>query len=272
MEILPSGTVAVAAGNSMKKAVIFIISVLMLECAQAQTNGLSFQWHGQTMGVDFELTNLAADVKGAIRDDVAYALSLIPSTNVTFEALTPTSSNYGKYAGFVMFSHATPINYCGGVLCYYKNSGGKTVLHLSPETCAKYAAAVALTNQYAAAMGALSNRLQQAMIGYNVAAMTLAEKRNFFWNPPLMEKIETMKGVQFEQFLNDSIPDVNDPIHGVWPFPSILRFKVSSELIDGGNPPMLSCDVIGGNLDTGDIDTFTLVYVDGIWRFCPPCF
>ena len=254
----------------MKNAIVIIAGVMAITCAQSQTAGLTFQWHGQTMGIDFELTNLTADVKGAIRDDVAHALSLIPSTNVTFEALTPTSSNYGKYAGFVTFSHATPINYCGGVLCYYKNSGGQPLLLLAPETCAKYAAAVTLTNQYVAAMVALFNRLQQAMAGYNVSAMTLAEKRNFFWNPPLMEKIETMEGDRFEQFLNDSIPDVNDPIHGVWPFPSILRFKMSSELIKGGNPAMLSCDVIGGNLDTGDIDTFTLVYVDGIWRFCPP--
>ena len=254
----------------MKKVIAIVAGVMAITCVQSQVIGLTFQWHGQTLGIDFELTNLTADVKGAIRDDVAYALSLIPATNVTFEALTSTSSNYGKYAGFVRFSHATPINYCGGVLCYYKNGGGQTVFQLDPEACANYAAAVALTNQYASAMIALSNRLQQAMVGYNVAAMTLAEKRNFFWNPPLMEKIETMEGDRFEQFLNDSISDVNDPIHGVWPFPSILRFKVSSELIKGGNPAMLSCDVIGGNLHTGDIDTFTLVYVDGIWRFCPP--
>ena len=251
-------------------AIISVMAAYLCTAASGQDLSWTFQWEASRYGLVFEDTNLVASVKNAIRDDIAYALSLIPSTNVTFEALTPTSSNYGKYAGFVTFSHSTPINYCDGILCYYKSSGGQTVFQLDPEACTNYAAAIALTNQYASAMTALSNRLQQAMIGYDVAAMTLAEKRDFFWNPPLMEKIETMEGGRFEQFLNDSIPDVNDPIHGVWPFPSILRFKMSSGLIKGGNPPMLSCDVIGGNLDTGDIDTFTLVYVDGVWRFCPP--
>ena len=253
----------------MKRMIAIIACLLVFVCARTQGTELTFQWSGQTMGVDFEDTNLTASVKYAIRDDIAYGLSLIPPTNVTFEVLTPTSSGYGKYAGFMTVSHTTPINYCDGILCYFKNIGGNKVFQLSPAVCSNYVAAIALTNQYASAVTALSNYLHQAEAGYDVANMTLAQKRDFFWNPPLMEKIEILKGGQFEQFLNASIPDVNDPIKGVWPFPSILCFKVSSELIAGGNQPVLSCKVIGGHLEDDDINTFLLVYIDGFWRFCP---
>ena len=77
----------------MKKTVIFIL--LGASCAYAQTTNLTFQWHGQTMGLEFETTNLTASVKNAIRDDVAYALSLIAASNVTFEVSAPNTNHTG---------------------------------------------------------------------------------------------------------------------------------------------------------------------------------
>jgi hypothetical protein len=92
----------------MKKLIMTIM--LGASCACAQPTNLTFQWHGQTMGVQFEVANLTDSVKVAIRDDIAYSLSLIPATNVTFTATTSNTN----YSGILSIHYKTPINYCGG--------------------------------------------------------------------------------------------------------------------------------------------------------------
>ena len=74
----------------MKKLILATIT-LSMSYGYAQTN-LTFQWHGQTMGVEFEVTNLTASVKAAIRDDIAYSLSLIPTNDVAFNPLTSNTT------------------------------------------------------------------------------------------------------------------------------------------------------------------------------------
>ena len=191
--------------GNMKKAIVIVVGVMAITCAQSQVIGLTFQWHGQDMIVDFETTNLSASVKSAIRDDIAYSLSIIASSNVVFETLTPDSSNYGKYTGFMTISHTTPINYCGGVLCYYKNSGGQTIFQLSPKTCANYAAAVTLTNQHAIAINAFSNFFSNAKTGFDVTNMTLAEKKAFFWGVAAIDAWEQEEDANFDQALTDAL-------------------------------------------------------------------
>ena len=248
----------------MKKLIQTII-LLGASCVCAQTNGLTFQWHGQTMGVEFEVTNLAASVKNAIRDDVAYALSLIPSTNVTFEALTPVSSGYGKYAGFARFSSAR-IDYCTGVLCFYKTVGNMVCWEIDTDTSTTYLAAIAVTNQYATAVNAFTNYFYQFTEGkIDTSKMTLAEKKALVWNPPFMQRLEADYRDTLEEILSEIVPAVPAPL-GACPFPSILAFTVEIDFPEEWNPPLLCCEVkFWGEYKS----TFLFCYVDGKWRFSP---
>ena len=253
----------------MKKAIVIVAGVMAITCAQAQATGLTFQWHGQTLGVDFGLTNLTAGVKGAIRDDVAYSLSLIPTTNVTFEALTPTSSNYGKYAGFVTFSHSTPINYCDGILCYYNTSGGQTVFQLDQDVCSAYAVAITLTNQHAAAVTAFSNFVSHAKTGFDVTGMTLAEKKAFFWGTAAIDALEREEGANFDQVLTDALSSrpSDIPPWAFPPMPSILAFSAWDGAGAGLPVPMLLCKVKRWD-PVNKTTHWSFVYADGRWKYC----
>ena len=62
-----------------------------------QPCGTSWRVHAPhgTMGLDFKETNLTASVKNAIRDDIAYSMSLIAASNVTFEVSAPNTNHTG---------------------------------------------------------------------------------------------------------------------------------------------------------------------------------
>jgi hypothetical protein len=149
------------------------IFLLGASCACAQTTNLTFQWHGQTMGLEFETTNLTASVKNAIRDDIAYSMSLIAASNVTFEVSAPNTN----HTGVVSFHYKTPINYLEGELCFYKTIGGNVWWQIDSETCSKYLAAIALTNQHAVAVNSFSNFYHQVINGFDITGMTLEEKK-----------------------------------------------------------------------------------------------
>jgi hypothetical protein len=220
-----------------------IMTAIMLNVAHsyAQTTNLTFQWHGQTMGVYFEATNLTASVKRAIRDDIAYSLSLIPTNNVTFEILPPTNPDSANYTGIVSIHRTTPINYCEGILCFYKTVGGNIYWEIDTEASSKYLVAIALTNQYAAAIHSFSNFYHNLITGFDTTGMTLAEKKAFFWGPYANE-VEQEMGAEFEPAITATLslrpfPDWTFP-----PKPSILAFsKWPAGKIDDLPTPDLLC-------------------------------
>ena len=255
----------------MKKQyhLVLLCCVSLSFLVQSQTPNLTFQWHGQTMGVEFEVTNLTASVKAAIRDDIAYSLSLIAASNVTFEALTPTSSSYGKYAGFATISHTTPINYCAGILCYYNTSGGQTVFQLAPDVCLAYAVAITLTNQHAAAVNAFSNFISHAKTRFDVTGMTLTEKKAFFWGTAAIDALEQEEGANFDQALTDALSSrpSDIPPWAFPPMPSILAFSAWDGAGAGVPVPTLLCKVKRWD-PVNKTTHWSFVYADGTWRYC----
>lgn len=251
----------------MKTRFVPIMTMFAAVYLQAQASPLPFQWHGQTMAVDFELTNLTASVQIVIRDDIAYSMSLIPSTNVNFSLLLPASSYYGKYSGSAHFDCNTPINYCEGVLCYYTTVGTNICWQIEPQVCSNYLAAIAVTNQHATAVNAFSNYLHQFTTGIDTSNMTLTEKKALLWNPPLVQLLEETSATEFEELIGGAIPAVPAP-PGACPAPSILAFKVETDLPQEWCPPLLCCNVKVWRGASGR-DIFRFCFVNSTWRFSP---
>jgi hypothetical protein len=253
--------------TTMKRLILTTI-MLGASCACAQTTNLTFQWHGQTMGVQFKMTNLTDSVKIAIRDDIAYSLSLIPATNVTFEAMTASTN----YSGNVRIHYDTPINYCGGILCFYKTVGGNIYWQIGQEACSKYLAAIALTNQHAAAVNSFSNFYHQVVNGFDVTGMTFEEKKSFFWGSPAMEDFEEEEGANFEQTLTKALSfRPNPPLEEeIFPYPSIRAFIVYEGAGTGLQTPTFVCEMKRWEPSIKS-STWSFIYLNGKWRYCMLC-
>jgi len=247
-----------------------IMTAIMLSVVHgyAQTTNWTFQWHGQTMGLDFEVTNLTKSVKAAIRDDIAYSMSLIPTTNIVFEVFPPTSPSYGKYTGFADF-YFPRINYCGGILCFYKTVGGNVRWQIGEEASSKYLSVIALTNQYASAIHSFSNFYHNVITGFDVSGMTLEEKKSFF-SGSLLDEWEQEKGDEFEQFITAGLSLRPSPFPE-WaspPLPSILAFsKWEIDEIDVVPKPELLCQMRRWS-PMNKNTLWSFVYAGGKWRYC----
>ena len=248
----------------MKKLIQTII-LLGASCAYAQTTNLTFQWHGQTMGVEFAMTNLTDSVKVAIRDDIAYSLSLIATNHVTFEASTPDTN----YIAAVRFHYQIPVDYCEGILCLYKTIEGNIWWQIGPNACSEYLAAITLTNQHAAAVNAFSNFYHQVINGFDITGMTLEEKKSFFWGHQIEWAIKR-EGDNFENVLSEALASRPTPPPG-WsppPRPPILAFLAwEPSEYDDQPVPVLLCKMRrddGNNTNT----VWPFVYAGGKWRWC----
>jgi len=251
------------------KRLIMTAIILGTSHGYAQTTNLTFQWHGQTMGLAFEATNLTASVKQAIRDDIAYSMSLIPVTNAVFEVYPPNHPDSAQHTGFARFSSAR-INYCEGVLFFYKTIGTNICWQIDTDTSTEYLAAIAITNQHAKAVAAFTNYFNQFTGGkIDTSKMTLAQKKALIWNPPLLQKLEDNYGDQLDEMLSGVVPAEPAP-PGACPFPPIIAFRIRTDLPADLKPPLLWCEVkywaegvYGGPM------TFLFCYVNGKWRFSP---
>ena len=247
------------------KRLIQTIILLGASCAYTQTTNLTFQWHGQTMGLDFKETNLTASVKNAIRDDIAYSLSLIAVSNVTFELSAPNTN----HTGVVSIHYQTPIDYCEGVLCFYKTIGGNVWWQIDSETCSNYLAAITLTNQHAVAVNSFSNFHHQVINGFDITGMTLEEKKTFFWGSYL-DVLEQKEGDNFEQVISKGLSVRPSPLPtwALLPLPSILAFSEWEAEEDDAQPvPVLLCTVKRWTL-MNESTRWNFVYAGGKWRYC----
>ena len=251
------------------KKLISAISVFSMCVTLAQTNW-TFQWHGQTMGLDFEVTNLTTSVKAAIRDDVAYAMSLIPATNISYEAYSANHPDYGKLTGIASIAKDTPYNYCAGIINDYKIVGNTTNFVLREKACSNYVAAITWTNQYATQVATFSNFFYHVKTGFDVTGMTLAEKKSFFWGSSFLEELEASEGNGFEETLTQALSFRPNPLpSGVFPpNPSILAFIVYTDGKIIGTPlPTLFCRV--RQWDSVNKNTlWDFINVGGKWRYC----
>jgi hypothetical protein len=241
----------------MKKLII-AISMFPMCATLAQTNW-TFQWHGQERGIIFVQTNLSKSVKAAIRDDIAQVMSKVVASDITIYPARPDHPDLGKVDGlmdFVSKVHACPNNFPLG---YYRMINGTPFFLLSEEECSVYASAVALTNQYASAIGTLSNFLAsaEAMTTANTTTNAFLQK---FWH---LDKNRVLK-------MSDE-PEMNFPkAIQTWGgdvrhiYPSILQFKYDTD-------ERLKClhaeiKTVKKN-DPQDGSTVHVVYKNGKWRF-----
>jgi hypothetical protein len=80
----------------MQYKTLLVLGSLLISAECVKSAGLPFLWHGRSMAVEFEKTNLTDSVRQAIKDDIAYALSLISASNVTYTVYPQSHPGYGK--------------------------------------------------------------------------------------------------------------------------------------------------------------------------------
>jgi len=241
------------------KKVIIAISVFPICATLAQTNW-TFQWHGQEKGIIFCQTNLTKSVKMAIRDDIAQVMSHISVSNAKNYPTSPDHPDLGKIDGLINFTgkeHTWPDGFPIG---YYRIVNGVTNFVLSVEKCTTYASAVALTNQYTSAIGALSNFLAsaEAMTPANTTTNAFLQK---FWhlNKNRVVKITDASEMNFAEV----IQIWGGGVHHI--YPSILQFGYGP-LEEG--PACLHAEInTFKKADPMDRSSVHVVYKGGKWRF-----
>jgi len=241
------------------KTSIITIGIFTVCAVQAQTNW-TFQWHGQERGLIFEQTNLTKSVKAAIRDDIAQVMSKVVASDITVYPIQPDDPDFGKIDGlmdFVSKVHACPNNFPLGD---YRTINGTPFFLLSEEECSVYASAVALTKQYASAIGSLSNFLAsaEAMTPANTTTNAFVQK---FWhlNKNRVAKITDASEMNFAEI----IQIWGGGVHHI--YPSILQFGYGP-LEEG--PACLHAEIkTFKKADPMDCSSVHVVYKSGKWRF-----
>ena len=234
----------------------------------AQTNW-TFQWHGQEKGIIFGQTNLSESVKAAIRDDITQVMSNIALTNAEFYSVSPSNPQYGEVDGLINFTgkeHTWPDGFPIG---YYRIVNGVTNFVLSVEKCTTYADAVALTNKHAAQISKLPAVIQQFTNGLDVANMTLKQKEAYIWHPYLDEQKKRNKA-EYESHITMGLSFGPNRITALQP--SVLSYH--EEDIENKGVSLLVCKLYVRitYTDGPAPDTFTFVFRNGAWRWCPDIF
>ena len=251
----------------MKKLMMTAI-MLSISHGYAQTTNWTFQWHGQTLGLYFEVTNLTKSVKAAIRDDVALVMSNIAVAETEIHPIQPDDPDLGKVDGLMNIladGRAYPDDFPIGD---YRMVNGTPFFLLSEEECSAYASAVALTNQYATQLSKMPAVIWKFTNGFDVANMTLKQKEQYIWNP----KFAQMKKdniTEYEADITEALPKGTNWITVLKP--SVLSY--SKEDLERNGKELLVCRLcIRVNRTPPTPFTLILVFKDGAWRWCPEIF
>ncbi len=252
--------------SMMKKRIVPIMTMLVAVNLQAQASPLPFQWHGQTNGIVFRQTNLTDDVKASIRDDIELVMSRIAISNVQFIAYQPGQQRHDGADGIMTISEIGRICPSQFPLNYYFVTNGMTRYILDELGCSIYSNAVALTNQCADQIASIPTVMWHFTNGFDVANMTLEQKKMYIWNPEL-DKLMTKDVTKFEADISEALPKGTNWITFVQT--SILSFS-REQLEDGGNL-LLTCRFnVRLNRPGNPVQTTLIfVYKDGAWRWCP---
>ena len=251
----------------MKKTII-AISMFPLCATLAQTNW-TFQWHGQERGLIFAQTNLSENVKAAIRDDIAQVMSNIAVSDTEIYPVRPNHPDHGTVDGLLnirshrhTYSDDFPIG-------YYREINGVPYFLLSEEGCSSYVTAIGLTNSASAKIAKLPAVIVPFTNGFDIANMTIKQKRGVIWNPTLQKKFGN-DDKTFKEIFDESMPRIPGQLRFLPP--SVLSYKME-QLEDEGDT-LLTCTVLGESFFFGERkpEKALFVYIKGNWRFCPPVF
>ena len=250
---------------STKMMNIALAVILMGGIAQAQTNWTwTFQRWGSTCGLLFADTNLTASAKSAIRRDIAHAYTFASPGNLFTDIYTPDDQEFGAFEGFdgLKGNNGVP-NDLGG--WSYTPHNGNRYFHVGEELSAKYLKQIALTNQFKAAVGSLSNFLA-TVNSTTVANVKPADYARLWWSTekerPLsladFESGEEVKGFCGEFSEHEVI------------VPSILMFRQDAEMYGG----VFYCETVFKKRDDGTYEPgfADIVFRKGKWYLVFPEF
>ncbi len=253
------------------KTLITVCLMMSVHTAFAQTNANQwvFQWGGQPRGILFGGTNLTDSQKCAVRDDINCVMSNVAVSNTELFVFSPGHPRYGQADGLMNISLKGKICPSAFPLAYYKMTNGVFSFVLSDAECSFYAEAVALTNTFSAQISSLPATLIPFTNGFNIASMTVPQKRAVIWNPTIQQRLGN-DDQAFVELFDSSMPNAPDLLRFF--LPSVLSFKLQP-LEDGGDA-LLTCTVLGESLFEGNrkAESSLFVYVNGGWKFCPPVF
>jgi hypothetical protein len=247
---------------AMKKLII-AISMFPICVSLAQTNW-AFQWHGQERGIIFGQTNLSKSVKAAIRDDIALVMSHIAVAGTEIHPIQPDDPDHGKIGGLMNIradGDTYPDDFPIGD---FRMVNGVPFFLLSEEDCATYVTAITLTNSAKAKISALPAILVPFTNGFNIAKMTMRQKRDVIWHPSLQEDNDPA----FKELFDESMPQTPGLLRF---FPrSVLSYKMQE--LEEGKGLVLTCTVSGKSFFEGNPkgESTLFVHIKGRWRFCPP--
>jgi hypothetical protein len=204
-------------------AIGWCLLLAVTDTAQAETNETwSFSWGDGEYGLSFgNGTNLSSSTKAAIRDDVQIVYENIPASNAVYRALQRTDEEFGPLTGqmFLQGNYICPV----GLRNWdYREDENIKMIAVKSDLRSLYLEKIALTNQYAATVSALSNFLflAQSMTPANTSTNAFLQ---MFWH-----------------FNNNRIPVISDDPEfrfldyvqkwgGVYYInPSILQFEFGS--------------------------------------------
>ena len=226
----------------MRKLII-LLSFAPLFASFGQDLSWTFQWGADRYGLLFDVTNLSASAKGAIRGDMEHVLSYVQKSETEFYTFEVDDSYYGEYIGRISWP-----NGAGGVkpfpLSVYSVFGGTNYYHVSESRNTEYLAGIALTNQYREAVAAVPGWIA-VMNSATTNTMSCAEYVDYVWFEDL-ERVATTNDLTASDYL-DGVAQFQK-----WPIclpVSILDFAQVSE---NGNM-RLALDVRHRNAVSGAI-------------------
>ncbi len=224
----------------------------------AGSSGDSFRWGNELCGLIFDDTNLTAEAKVVISDDIGLIFSRIP-TNIPTYAIT----NDVRYTG--------GLDGINGLLYYprgfrfgtYKTIGTTNFYYVREAVSSKYLEAVALTNRHQIAVAAAPVFLAQ-LENMSPGVTTTNTYVQYFWS---MREERVFTLADFErnpEWISEGIATAKEKFFFR---PSILAFF---ECIVGQNTYLCFNTYIMNKTDRSQYKDMDYVYAQGAWRVFNP--
>jgi len=244
------------------KKLFMMCSIFPLLGYTAEDLSWTFQWGTNTVGTLFEDTSLTASVKATIRDDVRRVYQFNPQSNATFRLYVPGDEEYGKYMGVFSFEKETacPKEIRSLDYCVY---GGTNYYAITEAISSAYAEKIALTNQYPAVMGSLTNFLHTAN-HVSVGNTTPAEFVPMWW---LLKKGRAVElADDTTDGFNEGIQSMSEDKYYCLSLLSLWKKPPSDWGVLAEEPLVVGCTVTSVSKADGYKINMDAVYKKGKWR------
>ncbi len=240
----------------MKKLIGMILFVSIT--VNAQFPACHFQWGDETCGLTFDDTNLTAEVKAVIRDDVGLIFSRIP-TNVSTYIITNDVRYTAGLTGINGLLYY-PENFAFGT---YKNINGFRCFDIETDVSSKYLEAIALTNRHKVAVATVPTFLTQ-LESMRPGITTTNAYVHCFWMMK-EERVFTLTDFgRHPEWITEGIATAKDKFFFR---PSILDF---SERTAGENVYLCFYTYMMSRTDRSQYKGMAFTYAQGAWRFFNP--